>query len=301
MTITDAVIQGIIQGLTEFLPVSSSGHLSVYQHLTGISGENSALITVSLHLGTLFAVIVAFRQKVLNLLKAFFSMAADIFTGKFKWKEMSGDRRILLMIVISIFPLLLFYPFRHIFTGISEDNDIIAEGICFIYTSVLLFVGCVISKKNIKTGGTLKSAQDLEPFDALVIGIFQGVALLPGVSRSGSTIAGAQITGMKREDSIEYSFILGIPVIMAGALSEYLDAAKSGAQQLTEPVPILVGMAVAAVVGYLAIILVKWLTKTDRFIVFSVYTLILGLAVTGLGIYEHISGNFIYFMISQNM
>ena len=297
MTIINAVIQGIIQGLTEFLPISSSGHLSVYQHLTGVSGENSTLITISLHVGTLFAVFAAFHKKIIALIKEFFSMIADIFRGKFRWKDMNGNRRMLFMIVISVFPLILFYPFRHIFTHISEDNDIIAEGICFIYTSVILIVGQVISKRNSRAGRKLKTSQNMEAYDALIIGIFQGVALLPGVSRSGSTIAGAQITGMKREDSVEYSFILGIPVIIAGALSEYLDAVKGGAEQLTEPVPILVGMIVAAIVGYLAIILIRWLTKTNRFIIFAVYTLIIGLAVTGVGIYEHISGNFICYML----
>lgn len=119
----------------------------------------------------------------------------------------------------------------------------------------------------------------------------QGIALLPGVSRSGSTISAGLICGQKREDAVEYSFILGIPVILAGALSEFLDMGSSDVS--ISFVPLLIGMAVAAVSGYLAISLIKWLMKSDRFGIFSIYTLILGIIVLGCGIYEHVSGNLI--------
>lgn len=296
MTIIDAVIQGIIQGATEFLPVSSSGHLSLYQHITGISGENSALITIMLHIGTLVAVIIAYHKKIGALIKEFFLMLRDIFTGKFKAGNMNGDRRMILMIAVSIFPLFGFYIFRHAFTRIAEDNDIIAEGICFLYTSAILTAGTLISRRNERMGRALKTSQNLSVTDALVIGTFQGVALLPGVSRSGSTISGAQLIGMKREDSVEYSFILGIPVILAGALSELFDMGEESIASIGA-VPIAVGMISAAITGYFAIVLIKWLTKSDRFGIFAVYTLILGLAVLALGIYENVTGTFIYTMI----
>ena len=145
-------------------------------------------------------------------------------------------------------------------------------------------------------GRALKTSQNLSVTDALVIGTFQGVALLPGVSRSGSTISGAQLIGMKREDSVEYSFILGIPVILAGALSELFDMGEESIASIGA-VPIAVGMISAAITGYFAIVLIKWLTKSDRFGIFAVYTLILGLAVLALGIYENVTGTFIYTMI----
>ncbi len=297
MTITDAIIQGIIQGATEFLPVSSSGHLSLYQHFTGLSGENTTFVTVMLHLGTLLAVVIAFRKKICLLIKEFFLIFRDIFTGKFSFKKMNGPRNMIFMTIVSILPLFVFYAFRHLFTRVSEDNDIIAEGLCFLYTSAVLTAGCIISRRNERMGRALKTTQNLSPLDAVIIGAFQGIALLPGVSRSGSTISGAQIIGMKREDSVEYSFILGIPVILAGALSELLDAGETAVITSAETVPLVVGMITAAVAGYFAIILIKWLTKSDRFGIFAVYTLILGLAVTGIGIYENVTGNFIYNMI----
>ncbi|MCR5806256.1 MAG: undecaprenyl-diphosphate phosphatase [Oscillospiraceae bacterium] len=294
MSLFDAVIQGIIQGLTEFLPVSSSGHLSVYQHFAGVSQGSNVLTTVMLHLGTLVAVVIAFHKKIISLIKEFFLMFKDIFTGKFKWSEMNADRRMIFMIIISILPLFGFYVFRHIFTKVSEDNDIIVEGVCFLYTSAILFIGSYISKKNEQMGRSLKTTLNMNPVDAIVIGIFQGIALLPGVSRSGSTISGAQIIGMKREDSVEYSFILGIPVIMAGALSELMDAGAEDAVTAVSPVPIIVGMMVAGITGYFAIILIKWLMKSDRFTIFSIYTLILGLAVLAAGIYENVTDTFLY-------
>ncbi|MBR4224080.1 MAG: undecaprenyl-diphosphate phosphatase [Oscillospiraceae bacterium] len=291
MTILEAVIMGIIQGATEFLPVSSSGHLSIFQHITGISGDTAVMTTITLHIGTLFAVVIAFYKKIAALIREFFLMIRDIFTGKFKWSTMNGDRRMIIMIVISILPLFIFYVFRHYFAAVSSDNDIIAEGICFLYTSAILIIGARCSKKYELSGRSLKTSQNLTAIDALIIGFFQGVALLPGVSRSGSTISGAQICGMKREDSVEYSFILGIPVILAGALSEFMELGANDVK--VDVLPLVVGAVVAAVAGYFAIILIRWLMKSDRFGIFAVYTLILGIVVLGVGIYEHVTGTLI--------
>lgn len=291
MTILEAIIQGIIQGATEFLPVSSSGHLSLFQHFTGVTGDEAVFTTIALHIGTLVAVFIAFRKKIWALILEFFAMIKDIFTGRFSFKVGSGNRRMILMIIVSILPLFVFYIFKDFFTAVSSDSDIIAEGICFLYTAVILTIGDRTAKKNAEKG-IEKTAGETTAADALVIGFFQGVALLPGVSRSGSTISAGMMTGLKREDAVEYSFILGIPVILAGALSELLDI--SGGMTF-EAVPLLIGMAVAAVSGYFAIRLIKWLMKTDRFRIFAVYTFILGLVVIGVGIYEHVTGTPVVF------
>ncbi len=293
MTIWEAILQGLIQGATEFLPVSSSGHLSLFQHFTDASGGEAVITTLALHIGTLFAVFIAFRQKIWALVLEALSLLKDIFTGRFKWKEMNGNRRMICMIVISILPLLVFYIFRHFFTAVSSDNDIMVEGICFLYTAAILTIGDRCSRRAAEKGGG-KSAGETTVTDALVIGFFQGVALLPGVSRSGSTISAGLMSGQKREDAVEYSFILGIPVILAGALSEVLDMGGISGMSI-DWIPLLIGMIVAAVSGYFAISLIKWLMKSDRFGIFAVYTLILGIAVTGIGLYEHISGTIITF------
>jgi undecaprenyl-diphosphatase len=278
MTILEAVLQGILQGLTEFLPVSSSGHLSLFQHFFGISGSTAMLTTVVLHLGTLAAVFIAFREKIKELIIEAFRLIADIFTGKFRWREMNGNRRMIIMIIISILPLFVFYLFRDFFTSLASDTDIIAEGISFLYTSVLLFLAVYYSKDNSKTSG------EVTVRDALFIGTMQGVALLPGVSRSGSTIAAGMLCGIKREDAVEYGFILGIPVIIAGALSELIDA--QAASVAVPVLPLIIGGLVAAVVGYLSIKLIKLLVVSDKFRIFAYYTGILGLVVITIGLCE---------------
>lgn len=276
MSVLEAIIQGIVQGLTEFLPVSSSGHLSVFQHFFGINGEEAVLSTIVMHMGTLVAVFIAFRKKILALIKEFFSMIKDIFTGKFSYKEMNGNRRMIVMIIVSILPLFVFYIFKDFFAGLSSDNDIMVEGFAFIYTSVLLYIA------DRHSDGT-KTAGETTVKSALTIGAFQGIALVPGISRSGSTISGALLTGMKREDAVEYSFILGIPVILAGALVEFKDVGTAASESLGV---LIIGFVVSAVVGYLAIGLLKWLIKYNKFRVFSIYTFILGVAVITAGILE---------------
>ncbi|MDE7304210.1 MAG: undecaprenyl-diphosphate phosphatase [Oscillospiraceae bacterium] len=288
MSIIEAILQGILQGLTEFLPVSSSGHLSLFQHFTGLDGESAVTMTIVFHLGTLAAVFIAFWDKIKKLIVEAFRMLGDIFTGKFKWKTMNPERRMIMMIIVSILPLFVFYIFKDFFERLSSDSDIIIEGIAFLYTSALLF----LSGKCRRDGGAhyaaKKTAGETTVPAALTIGVFQGIALVPGISRSGSTISAALFTGMKREDAVEYSFILGIPVILAGAVVKLGEA--SAAELSANLVPLLVGFVVSAVAGYFAIRLIKMLVTNDKFHVFAWYTLVLGIVVIGLGLYEKIGG-----------
>ena len=282
MNIFEAIMQGIIQGLTEFLPVSSSGHLSLYQHFTGNSGEGALLFSAVLHLGTLVAVFTAFRKTIWELIKELGFMIKDIFTGKFKWKEMNPPRRAIIMMIISLLMLIPFYIFKDFFEGVSEDSDIIVEGICFLYTATILFFSDRCVKGNKKFG-------DITVKNAVTVGAFQGVALLPGVSRSGSTISGGLFCGFERETAVQYSFILGIPAILGGCLLQVKDAVDQKAMDI-EPLNFAVGFIVSAIVGICAIKMVNWLVKSDKFKIFAVYTLILGVVVIGIGIFEHSVG-----------
>ena len=282
MNIFEAIMQGIIQGLTEFLPVSSSGHLSLYQHFTGNSGEGALLFSAVLHLGTLVAVFTAFRKTIWELIKELGFMIKDIFTGKFKWKEMNPPRRAIIMMIISLLMLIPFYIFKDFFEGVSEDSDIIVEGICFLYTATILFLSDRCVKGNKKFG-------DITVKNAVTVGAFQGVALLPGVSRSGSTISGGLFCGFERETAVQYSFILGIPAIIGGCLLQVKDAVDQKAMDI-EPLNFAVGFIVSAIVGICAIKMVNWLVKSDKFKIFAVYTLILGVVVIGIGIFEHAVG-----------
>lgn len=277
------IIQGIIQGLTEFLPVSSSGHLSVAQHFLGVE-ESTLLISIILHLGTLVAVFIAFWKDIWGLIKEFFLTIKDIFTGKFSWQDMNDSRRMLFMVVIATLLLVPAYLVKDFFTSMEGDSDIIFEGCAFAFTALLLFLSdaCV---KGFKTG------KDMTVKDAITVGLFQCVALFPGVSRSGSTITAGLLTGLSRETAVKFSFILGIPAILGGSILEIKDAAETGVEF---DIPLLaVGFIVSAVVGILSIKLVSLVIKKNKFKYFGIYLLIVSALCIAAGIYETVTGEFI--------
>ena len=304
MTIVEAIIQGAVQGLTEFLPVSSSGHLTITQHVLGIDMEGGNLFfNVMLHIGTLVAVIAFYHKLIWRLIKAFFSMIGDIFTGKFKWKELSDDKRMVLMVIIGLIPLLLLFipipgtdmKLKDLVESFNTDKYFIVVGICLLITSLLLFIGSRCSRstvpmKHAKNGGEA-GRTSMNVLDAITIGITQCFATLPGLSRSGSTLSVGQMRGLNKQTALDYTFILGTPAIIAAALLEGKDALEEGTEQLTANLlPIIIGMVVAAVVGYLAIALFKWLLKTDKMIISIIYTAVVGLAVVVISIIEMQTG-----------
>lgn len=283
MSIWNAIFQAIVQGLTEFLPVSSSGHLSLVQHFTGVAGEEALLFSVVLHAGTLVAVFIAFWSTIQALILEMGRMVRDLFTGGFKkglfkWSEMNDERRMILMLILSLLMLVPFVLFKDFFTSISSDSDIIVEGCCFLFTATLLFIADRCVKGNKKAG-------DITPKDAVIVGIFQGIALLPGVSRSGSTMGSGLLCGMEKETAVRYAFVLGIPAILGGCVLELKDV---GAADLTVVgIPhLIVGFIVASVVGFLAIKMISWLIRSNKLFVFSIYTAIIGLGAIGVGIWE---------------
>lgn len=279
MSVISAIFQAIIQGLTEFLPVSSSGHLSLYQHFTGNSGEGALLFSAILHLGTLFAVFIAFWDTIWDLICEFVRMVKDIFKRQFSFKEMNADRRAVLMVILSTAVLIPFYIFKDFFEGFAEDSTIFAEGICFLYTAAILFLADKCSKGNKKLGNiTIK--------DSIFVGFFQSIALLPGVSRSGSTISAGLFSGFARETAVKYSFILGIPAILGGCLVEVKDAVQT---DMSFSWTYILGFLVAAIVGICAIKMVNWLVKTDKFKIFAYYTGVLGAVVIIVSIFEKIA------------
>ncbi|MDR0821126.1 MAG: undecaprenyl-diphosphate phosphatase [Oscillospiraceae bacterium] len=280
MDYINIIIQGFVQGLTEFLPVSSSGHLSVVQHFMGIE-EESLTVTVVLHLGTLLAVFIAFWKQISAMIKEFFLTIRDVMLGKFSWKGMNADRRMMFMVIIATLLLIPALVFKDVFTAPEGDGDIIFEGVAFLFTAMLLFFSdaCV---KGHKTGA------DMTVKDALLVGAFQLVAVLPGISRSGSTITAGLFAGLSRQTAVAFSFILGIPAILGGSVFELTDAFHSGVQ-LNIPV-LVIGMAVSAVVGIAAIRLVALIINNDKFKYFGFYLIVVGLFCVGAGIFEHING-----------
>ncbi|MBR5090333.1 MAG: undecaprenyl-diphosphate phosphatase [Ruminiclostridium sp.] len=283
--IVTVIVQAVIQGLTEFLPVSSSGHLSVARHFMNVD-DAGMILSVVLHLGTLAAVFIAFGKRILGMIKEFFLSIRDIFTGRFRWSEMNDDRRMMIMVIIATLILVPFVFVKDWFTSVQEDSDIIFEGCAFIFTSIVLILSdaCV---KGAKTG------KDMKVKDAVTVGLFQVVALFPGVSRSGSTVSAGLFCGLARETAVAFSFILGIPAILGSAVLEAKDVISEGVQ--LDVVPLLIGAAVSLVVGLLAIKLVQVIIKNDKFKIFGIYTLLLGLACIGIGIYENVTGTRLFF------
>lgn len=280
MGIFSALLQGIIQGLTEFLPISSSGHLNLFQHFTGVSGESSLFFSLMLHLGTLAAVIGAYYEDLWGMLKELGGTFRDIFRGKFTLKTQNPHRKMLYMLVLATLPMVLILPIRGAVSKLSADTDIIVEGVCFLFTALLLFVA---SRAKPGKAGILQ----MKPAHALTVGVMQGIAVLPGISRSGSTMSTGLILGFNRDFMVRFSFLLSIPAILGGAVAEIGDAAKEGYKV---DAALFVGMLTAAVVGYAAIRLVRWLVVTNKLHIFAWYTLILGGIVVIIGIIEHIIG-----------
>ena len=298
------IILGIVQGLTEFLPVSSSGHLTIAQHMMGMD-EAGLFLDVMLHIGTLIAVFIFYRKLIFRLIKAFGVLIKDVFTGKFKWKTMDEDRNLIVMLVIGLVPLfLLFLPIpgtgmnikdlAEMFTG---SEYFIVTGIALLVTSVLLYLGIHINKKmplNESTG--LKGRSRYGVLDSVVVGLGQCfAAVFPGLSRSGTTLALGEMRGINKQSALDYTFILGIPSIIAAAVLEVKDLNPSDVS-VEMLLPVLCGVIAAAIMGYFAIVLFKWLLKTDKLSVFVIYTAIMGLIVIAVSIAEMVTGYKISFI-----
>ena len=308
MSIFDAIIQGIVQGLTEFLPVSSSGHLAITQHILGTSGDGNLFFNVMLHVGTLVAVIAFYYKLIWSLIKEFFSMIKDIFTGKFKWSKMNYERNLIMMLIIGLIPLfLLFVPIpgtdmkiKDLAEVLSASPILLVTAISLLVTSALLTIGIICNRKNSAKGGKhLKGGskagsngrESYTILDAVCVGLMQvAAAVLPGLSRSGSTLAVGEMRGINKQKALDYTFVLGVPSIVAAALLEGIDAVKSPEGINVEIGVIIAGVIASAIVGYLAIVIFKWFLKSDKMEIFVVYTAIAGIAFLIISLIELSTG-----------
>lgn len=306
MNIFEAIVLGAVQGLTEFLPVSSSGHLAIFQHFFGLN-DNNLFFNVMLHVGTLTAVCAVYWRLFLRLIKSFFMILKKIFTGKFKWSEMNADENLVMMIIIGLLPLfLLFLPIgggmkiKDLADKWSSDGYLIITSISLLVTSFLLVIGINANRKTTilyKSHGKLRAdgagRRKLNPVDAVFIGLFQAVAaIFPGISRSGSTLTAGELRKINKQRALDYSFILGTPAIIAAALLEGKDALfpADGSAVSIEFFPTLIGIITSAIVGFLAIRLFKWLLSTNRMYYFVLYTAGAGIICLVISIIELISG-----------
>lgn len=244
MTVWIAILLGIIQGLTEFLPVSSSGHLVLLEQIFGIE-NNVILFDVILHCGTLLAVCFVYYKSIWNIIK----------------NPLSKESKQLLIATIPTFIIALI--FKSFFEK-SFDGSLLVFG--FITTAIFLIIAEVISKKYYQY-------KELDYTKAGIIGVFQGLAILPGVSRSGATITSAIVQGVRREKATEFSFLMSIPVILASLLYELI---KTGKESLVIPFSnFVVGFIFSAIFGYFAIKLMIKVVKKAKFYYFSIYLILL--------------------------
>ncbi len=271
MNILQAVLLGFIQGLTEFLPISSSGHLALMQKLFHIDTGGGVLFDVLLHFGTLVSICVVFRKDVALLAREFFGMCADLFRrlrDPYVIVINSSYRKFVLMIIISTIPTGILGIVAKDFVEYATGSMLII-GICLIITAVTLFLADM-------AGEGRKGAKSATYLNAFEIGMAQGVATLPGISRSGATLATCLVCGFKREFAVKYSFIMSIPAVLGAVVLELKDIEKSdlSAGMLINS---LVGMIVAGVVGYVALKVMIAVVKNKKYIIFSVYCFVVGI------------------------
>ena len=280
MNLLQAIILGIVQGLTEFIPISSTAHLVFASRWTGIYDGNAEQITATMaviQLGTLAAVFIYFASDIWNISTAFIRDHLALVTGSRiegppsiaggRPSRLSSEARLGWLIIIGSIPIgTIGLIFKDFIEGEGTKN------LWFIAT-MLIVIALLLAVAE-KVGSQRKDITDLGIFDALAVGFSQVLALMPGASRSGSTIMGGLFAGQKRETAARFSFLMSIPAIGASGLLQLREAIDILPQETF--VPLIAGTIAAAIVGYLSIwFLISFLKKNTTFI-FIVYRLILG-------------------------
>lgn len=276
LTYLQALILGIVQGLGEFLPISSSGHLAVIQYFFGIEGESVLLFAVMLHLGTLISVFIIYWHDIVKLVKELIAVIKDIFTGKGLRINHNPVRRLGFMIIVATIPTALIGLFLNdVFAGLYLS--LMAVGIGFLVTGTILFIAEKMGKNEKKVWG-------MKFRHAVFIGIMQGIAICPGVSRSGSTLFGGLMSGLDRNFALRFAFLISIPSILGSVILEFPPAISAG---LPEGIwgPVIVGTVVSAISGFIAIKAMLKIVAGKRLTVFSWYTWVLGAAVLSYAIF----------------
>ncbi|MEG0803848.1 MAG: undecaprenyl-diphosphate phosphatase, partial [Pygmaiobacter sp.] len=266
MSIIDGLLQGMLQGAMAFLPLSGDGHLALYQHFTGNSGEGSLPFSLMLHLGMLFSVCFAYRKDIWSVLCTLFRMLRELTQKNSGIRTRDEYRRMSAMLLLAYVPLPGFLLLADWVAELRADSDIAAEGIFFFFTGALLYLACKCVKGK-KTAGRMSGR------DALVVGVFWGMGILPGVSSSGSALSSGLLLGYSREYCVKFSFLLGLPVMLGTVMIELKNLLGAGVA--IEWAPALAGMIAAALIGFLCIRLIRYLVMSDQLVFFSYYAIVL--------------------------
>jgi undecaprenyl-diphosphatase len=270
MDLMQAIILGAIQGLTEFFPVSSSGHLVIFQQMMGLK-EPVLIFDISVHVGTLAAVFIFFFNDISNILKSLMRSISCRLRGQpEKLAEVEiRDARMAWMLVAGSLPTAL------IGVGMHMISDVLYASLIIVGVSLLITGGILLGTRWISQEKESGSALTIK--QALLIGTVQGLAVIPGISRSGSTIAAGLFLGVNRDIAIRYSFLLSIPAIL-GALVLQILTDSSGAGNISLSI-IAAGMLTSMVVGYSALSLLVKMVQKGHLYFFTPYCIVLGVIV----------------------
>lgn len=268
LSILSAIIYGIIQGASEFLPISSSAHLIITQYFFGGNIEADYFtFDILLHLSTLFSVTLFYIKDILPLFPAFFRVMGKLFRGKLRYRDCDGDERLVVLLFIASLPL-LFVPF---FGDKVENIGITAVAVLLILNGIILFLSDLIPKGS-------KDIFEAKPRNAFFIGICQLCAVFPGLSRSGSTISAGRVSRYDPKFAVKFSFLMSLPAVIGANIFKLGDVISTPVPR-GDIIPYAVGMITAAIVGMLSLRLIQALTKKSSFKLFSIYCVSVGITV----------------------
>lgn len=266
MTELQALLMGLLQGLTEYLPVSSSGHLTIASALFGIDGEENLTFTIAVHVATVLSTLVILWREIVWLLRGLVDTKAPL---------MSPERRYILAIIVSMIPIGIVGVFFKDYVEAIFGSGLLIVGLSLIMTSALLTLSYYARPRQ---------KEDIGLMQAFIIGLAQSVAVLPGLSRSGTTIATGLMLGVKKEKMAQFSFLMVIPPILGEALLSILKAAKDGAEATTGDISmtaLAIGFLAAFISGCMAC---KWMisiVKKGKLVYFGIYCAIVGCIILG--------------------
>ena len=255
----EALILGIVQGLTEFLPVSSSGHLEIGQALLGTAGEENLLFAIVVHTATVLSTLVILWREVAQLFKGTFST--------WQWNE---DKNYVAKILVSMIPVFIVGMFFKEEVESFFGNGLLLVGICLIVTSLLLWLSEFLTKRMKREG------HEVTYRDAAIMGCAQALAVLPGLSRSGTTIATGLLCGVKKEDVAKFSFLMVLIPILGEAFLDLLKLVSGGITVTIGILPLIVGFVAAFITGCMACRFMIDIVRRQKLTWFAVYCLCAG-------------------------
>lgn len=271
-----SIFYGIVQGLTEFIPVSSSGHLAILHNLIGLEGfDDKILFTILLHLGTLVSVFILYRKDIGELIAGFFSLIGKLFSGNVKYKMLATNEKFVVLVLIATAPLIVAAFLDKQIEFLASSTKVI--GVLLIINALILFLSDKIINGN-------KTAKNATPKNALFVGLTQIIAILPGISRSGSTITAGLINGFNRQFAVKFSFIMSIPTILGASIFKIADFIKDSEEITSSMITSgIAGFIAAFISGLFAMIILGIIARKRNFYIFSIYCVIIGIAALIFG------------------